>query len=189
MAWRALLHELREHAGAVCRVPWRGQRLEDPIAQRSPPPVRNDDLLVVTEDVGGNGVRGERPAVEDPQVLEAVARQLGKGRHHFRRGSALADDQLAIADIDRLMLAEMAECKRAHHGNGVPAFVRLIEGGHQDGALGRDRRLRFQTAAAERLGARGHASPPMYVSRPWRRNSAAITPIRSGEGGSRPRRG
>ena len=69
---------------------------------------------------------------------EAVAAQLGVGGRGLGRGAFLADDQLAVADADRLVLHQVAERQRAAHRRGEQAVVLPVELGHQLGALGRD---------------------------------------------------
>jgi hypothetical protein len=47
--------------------------------------------------------------VQDVQVSQAVAAQLRVGGRGLGRGTFLADDQLAVADVDGLVLHQMLE--------------------------------------------------------------------------------
>ena len=153
---RPLLHELGEEAGLVERVPLRGQRREEPVAQGAAAPVGDHLPLVGLDHVRRHRVARLRPRVEDAQVLEAVAGQLGERGHGLRGRAALADDQLALAEVDRLLLAEVEERAGAHHRDRPAAVVLAVEAGEEDGALGRDRGRRLEAAAAQGFGAGVH---------------------------------
>ena len=55
--------------------------------------------------------------VENLQVLQAVAAQLGIGRGRLGRRAFFADDQLAIVDADRLILHQVLEGQRPADGH------------------------------------------------------------------------
>ena len=153
---RALLHELGEDAALVGRVPLRGQLGEDPVAQRAAAPVGDHDLLVGAEDVVRHAVGGLGARVEDPQVVEAVAGQLGEGRHELRRRAALADDQLVVAEVDRLAPAEPLVGQGAEQRRGAAPRLLAVELRRQERPLGADRRDGGEARRAQPVGAVVH---------------------------------
>ena len=51
----------------------------------------------------------EYQTIQYMQVLHAMAGKFREGRHGFGAGPPLADDQLVLADIDRLPLADLKD--------------------------------------------------------------------------------
>ena len=102
VAGRALLHELGEQAGLVGPLPLLGDVAEDAVAHAAALPVGDDLALVGLDVLLRDAVAGHGPGVQNPQILGAVAGQLGEGRHGLGPRPALADDQLIRADEDRL---------------------------------------------------------------------------------------
>jgi hypothetical protein len=140
----ALFHELGENACAVRFLPLVGKLAEDALAHGAAGPERDHLLAVDADVVLADAVGGHRPAVEDAQVFFAVAGQFGIGRHGAGFGPALADDQLVIPDVDRLMLVQVFQRLGAHHRQRVFADVLPVEVGDQLGPLDRDGDRRFQ---------------------------------------------
>jgi hypothetical protein len=56
-----------------------------------------------------DGERDLLAVVEDLQVLQTVTAQFGIGRGRLGGGAFFADDQLAVADVDRLVLHQVPE--------------------------------------------------------------------------------
>ncbi len=109
MAGRALLHELGEQAGFVGPFPLRGDVAENAVAHAAALPVGDDLLRVGADLLLGDGVAGHGPGVQNPQILGAVARQLGEGRYGLGPRAAFAHDQLVRADDNRLVFAQVFE--------------------------------------------------------------------------------
>ena len=180
-----LLHELGEDAGFVGVDPFVRHLGEDPVPLGAALPER-DDLLGVDAAgilVGGEG--GLLAVVEVPEVPEGVDADLGVGRRRLRRRPALADDELAVVDDDRLVLHDVPE------GQGVPHRRRererpgpLVELREEPGPLGADRRPGLERLCSELLDAFVHGHPPRRTSKPAPRNAASIAARRSSEGGS-----
>ena len=120
---------------------------------------------------------GLRSGVEDAQVFKAVTGQLGIGRDRLGLGASFADDQLVIAQVDRLVLTQVEEGSSPHDRDRVLALVRLVEVGHQARPLVRDRRLGGDAGRAKACDSRIHGwfrYPPTCTGRPeLRRMSAA----------------
>ena len=136
VAGGALLHELGEEAGLVSGQPLGLHLGEDPLALGLAAP-EGDDLVAVDRLHGGVHLEGSlRPGVQDVQVLQAVGGDLGIGGRGLGGGAALADDQLAGADPDRLVGQDVAEghgpLDRDRLALGRAA---LVEVGQQPGAL------------------------------------------------------
>ncbi len=185
---RPLLHELREAAGRIGVEPVLRQFGEHLVAQGAAAPEGNDLALVFPDDRRVHLVLRLRAGVENAQVLGAVARELGIGRHRLRPGPALADDELAVAHPEGLGVADRVEVHRAQHRDAVPAHLFLVERRGDGRALAADRGDSVQAGAAQAFGACGHACPPMVVMRPRARNRAARVSSRPCSGGGVPRR-
>ncbi len=135
VAGRALLHELGEQAGFVGQFPLRGDVAENAVAHAAALPV-GDDLLRVGPDLRlGDVVAGHGSGVQNPQILDTVARQLGEGRHGLGLRAALAHDQLVCADDNRLVFTQVFEIQRPQHGDGMFPGVFLVERRRQERAF------------------------------------------------------
>ena len=145
----ALLHEFGEEAGLVGGAPFVRHLGEDAVAHGAARPV-GDDLALVDGDVlFGHVVAGHGPGVQHAQVLGRVAGQLGEGRHAFGPGPALADDELAVAEPEGLLLAEVLEDHGPQHGQGIFAVVLAVEGRFEKGALDGDGGLGLEAFPAQ----------------------------------------
>ena len=156
MARGPLLHEFGEQAGVVGLFPLGREGGEEFVAHAAAAPIRNDLLLVDRQALLRHGVTGLGPGIEDAKVFQAVAGQLGVGRHDLGLRAALADDQLSLAQIDRLVLAKVMERAGTHDRHGVFAFVGLVEVGQQAGALGSQRGLRVEALLSQSGGSWRH---------------------------------
>ena len=152
----ALLHELGEHSRLVGLLPLRRQLLEHAVPHRTAPPIGNDLLLVEPHGLLVHAIPGLGPRVQDAQVLHAMAGQFGERGRRLRTRPALPDNQLILAQVDRLVLAEVMKCLSAHHRHRIAALVGLVKLGHQPGALAGNRRRRIETLTAELAGAVVH---------------------------------
>ena len=146
---RPLLHELREHAGLVGLQPGRGHGLENAVPHAPPTPVRDHLLLVRLDALAVDVVAGLGPAVQDAEVLDAVAGQFGISRHDLGPRTPLADNQLVVAQPDRLVAAQVHEGPGAHYRHGIPALVGLVEVRHQHGPLVRQFALGIEARLAQ----------------------------------------
>ncbi len=163
-----LFHELRVDPGGVAGLPLWCHVLEYTVPHGASLPVGNDLLLVYIHRLVANGVIRLRPGVKDLQVFHAVAGELWIGRNLLRSRASFSHDQLALADVDGLFLAEVLVGHGPQDGIGVFALVVLIKVGHQLGALARNGRDLLETLLTQRchsLVHRGH--PPIFTSRPW----------------------
>ncbi len=135
MARGALLHELGEDPGIVGLLPFRGQLGEHSVAHRAAAPVRDDRFFVELEGLGLHPVPGLGAGVEDAEVLETVAGQLGERRGRFWARSPLADDEFLFAQVNGLVAAEVQKGQRSEHGSRVAALVGLVEFGNEPRAF------------------------------------------------------
>ncbi len=156
MARRPLLHEFGEQAGVVGLFPLRRERSENLVAHAAAAPIGNDLYLIDLQTLLGHGITGLGPGIEDAEVFQAVTGQLGVGRHDLGLRAALADDQLALPEIDRLVPAKVMERAGAHYRHGELAFVGLVEVGQQAGSLGGQRRPRGEALLSQASGSWRH---------------------------------
>ena len=98
------------------------------------------DALVV--DVAPLGRAFESDAIctmhagsQDLEILHRVAGELRMGGHLLGRRAALAHDQLQLAEVQRLVPAQVPEGERAHDGHGVAPLVLAVEVRDQLGPL------------------------------------------------------
>ena len=179
---RALLHELGEDPRVVGVAPLVGHLAEDAIANRASAPVGDHLVFVDREHFIVDVVAGAFARLEGAQIVEAVARQLGEGGHHLRRGAALADDQLVVADPDRLPGAQLLERERAQHGDGVLPLVLVPEASDDPGAFRGDRGLGVKALVAQSFDSLVHFVPPPTATRkPRASKRAAIAWTRCSE--------
>ncbi len=101
-------------------------------------PVRDDLALVLGDDRRGDLVLRHGARIQDPQVLDAVAGQLGISRHGLGGGAALADDELSLAQPERLAVADGEEGEGAQHRDAVPPLLLPVEVRHDSRALAAD---------------------------------------------------
>jgi hypothetical protein len=161
-----LLHELREDPRVVGVPPLLRELGEHAVAERAAPPVRDDQLLLDAKSLLVDGVARLLAAVERPEVVDAVTRQLREGRRRLGGRSALAHDQLVRADEDRLVLAEVAERQGPHHRDGVTALVLAVELREEARPLHGDRGGGIEALLSKTLDAIVHAHPPTVTARP-----------------------
>ena len=186
MAGRALLHELGEHAGLVGGLPLLGELGHHPVPHGLARPEGDDLLFVDLPELRVGLERGLLPRVEDLEVLDAVAAQLGIGRRRLGRGPLLADDQLAVVDADRLVNQDVLESEGVLDGRGNAVRLRaLVEFGDELGPLARHGRDGGQRLLAELLDSRGHGHPPMVAANPAPVKAFLISSIRAGARGSK----
>jgi hypothetical protein len=88
VAGRALLHELSDDACIVGIAPFLRELGEHPAAHRTTAPVRDDVLAIEAHALLVDAKPGLGTRIEDAQVVQAVARQLGVCRYGLRTGSA-----------------------------------------------------------------------------------------------------
>ena len=149
VAGRALLHELRKNSSVVGREPFLRQRGKNLVAQRASAPVGNDLLLVKPDGFVIHAIPRLGPRVENFQILDAVAGEFGKRRHQLGRRAALAHDQFAGTEINRLVLAEVQKGFGAHHRHGKQTGVGLIKFREQHRAFGGNARRSIQALATK----------------------------------------
>jgi len=135
VAGGALLHELGENPGGVRVLPLLRQLGEQLVAHRTPAPVGNDPLAVSPDALVVHAIPGLGTRIQNLQILDAVAGQFRKRRHELRRRPALAHDEFAVADVNRLVLAEMKERLRAHHRHGIKPGAGLVKFRDEKGAF------------------------------------------------------
>ena len=80
-------------------------------------------------------------AAEHLEVLHGVAVQLGECRHGLGLGSALADDELVVADVYLLLGAKVIEIPCTHDGDRVLPVIVPVEFGFDQCPLYGQRRL------------------------------------------------
>jgi hypothetical protein len=115
VARRALLHELGIDPRLVGGDPILSHIGKDALAHRPATPKRDDLLGIDLPRPRRHGKRDLCPGVQDLQVAHRVAAQLGVGRRRLGRSTLFAHDQLAVADIDRLVCQQVAEGQCALH--------------------------------------------------------------------------
>jgi len=149
MAGRALLHELGEDAGVVCRQPLVRHLREEPLAHRLALPERDDRFFIDLPGLRADLERNLLARIQDVQVGQGVTAELRKSGRGLGRGALFAHDQLAVADGDRPVLHQVAEGQGPAHGRGEQPIVQAIRLGHQDRALRGDGRDRVQAFLAQ----------------------------------------
>ena len=159
VARRALLHELGVDARLVRVLPRRRHLGEEPVPHRAALPHRDDVALLRAPRLGRHREAGLLARVEHVEVVERVAADLRVGGRASGRRSALADDELAGADVDRLVLEDVRERARALDRNRR-RLGRAEEGGEELRPLGREPGLGVEGLLAERGDTGVHASPP-----------------------------
>ncbi len=178
-----LFHELGEDAGLVGVDPFLGHLGEDAVAL-GPAFPEGDDLFGIGAAgrvVGGEG--GFLAVVEVLEVLEGMDADFGVGRGRLGRRTALADDELAVVEDDRLRLHDVLEGLRVLHRQRQGARLRtFVELGDEKGPFGADRRLGRERLLPELGDAFVHLYPPRRTSKPASRNEASIAAMRSSEG-------
>jgi len=83
------------------------------------------------------------------QVLHAMAGKFREGRHGLGTGPPLADDQLVLADIDRLPLADLQEVQGTQDRDRILPVILLIETGLDQGPLDGEGRLGLEGLPAQ----------------------------------------
>jgi hypothetical protein len=158
MPGRALLHEFGEHAGAICFFPLRRQFREDPVPHGTSTPEWDDLVPVCGQTFRIHVIMGQRPRVQDFEILHAMARQLWKSGRCFRAGTALANNELVVTKIKALVLAEMKKGARAQHRYGEKTLMSLVELRYEKGSFGRHARPCVEAEGTESSGSFGHTS-------------------------------
>ena len=136
-----LLHELGEHTHLVRLFPFLGDVTEDAFPLGTAFPVRDHLPLVGIDIFLGDSVTLQLPGIQYMQVLHAMAGKFREGRHGFGAGPPLADDQLVLADIDRLPLADLQEVQGTQDRDRILPVILLIETGLDQGPLDGEGRL------------------------------------------------
>jgi hypothetical protein len=179
VAGGALLHELREDARVVGRLPVVPHRAEEPLAHRAAAPVRGDLPLVDAARLGAHREGDLLPGIQEVEILQAVAAQLRIRRRRLGRRPLLADDQLPRADPHRLVFHQVPEGPGAQYGRRRRAFVPAIERRDQLGPLGGDGGVRIQAVLAQLAYPFGHHRPcPAFTRSPCPARSRVISAIR-----------
>ena len=154
----SLLHEFGENAGVIGLFPLLGDVGEDALALGASLPVR-DHLALVGADVLLADVVGLQLArIECVQVFHTVTGEFGERRHGFGLGPPLAHDELAVADIDGLLLADLVEVTGAQDAVGHLAVVFFIERRLDECALDGERGGRVDTLLTQAAYALVHAA-------------------------------
>ena len=161
-----LLHELGENPRFVRVSPVLWHMAEHPIPHGPASPIRDDLLLVDVRGVRFNGVPGLLTGMQGLEVLHRVARQLWEGGYDLGPRSALADDELGLADVKRLPFAEILQRQCAQDRNGVLALVVPVESCDEFGPFRGDGRLGFETALPKPRDAFVHRQPPTVTDSP-----------------------
>ena len=141
MAGSPLLHEFGEDTGLVEGFPAFGHVVEDAVTLGAALPEWNHFLLVFLNLAVGDGVVLDLAAAEHLEVLHGVAVQFGERRHGFGLGSALADDELVVADVDPLLGAEVVEVLGPEDGDRVFPLVLPVKFGFDQCPFDSERRL------------------------------------------------
>ena len=136
-----LLHELGEHTHLVRLFPFLGDVAEDAFPLGTAFPVRDHLPLVGIDIFLGDSVTLQLPGIQYMQVLHAMAGKFREGRHGLGAGPPLADDQLVLADIDRLPLADLQEVQGTQDRDRILPVILLIETGLDQGPLDGEGRL------------------------------------------------
>ncbi len=95
-------------------------------------------------------------AVEQAQIFQGVAAQLGERGGGLGLRPLLADDQLTGAQVDVFLVEQVTEGHGTEHRRGQQAGLAVVEIGHQLGAVGGDGRDSLQALAAQASDALGH---------------------------------
>ncbi len=77
------------------------------------------------------------PGIQYMQVLHAMAGKFREGRHGLGAGPPLANDQLVLADIDRLLLADLKEVQGTQDRDRILSVILPIKTGLDQGPLDR----------------------------------------------------
>ena len=154
----SLLHEFGEDAGVVGLFPLLGDMGEDALALSAALPVGNHLALVGTDVLLADVVGLQLTRIERVQVLDAVTGELGERRYGFGPGTPLAHDELAVADIDSLLLTDFVEVTGTQDAVGHLAVVFFIERRLDECALDGERGGRVDTLLTQAAYALVHAA-------------------------------
>ena len=100
-------------------------------------PVRDHLPLVGIDIFLTDGVTLQLPGIQYMQVLHAMAGKFREGRHGLGAGPPLANDQLVLADIDRLPLADLKEVQGTQDRDRILSVILPIKTGLDQGPLDR----------------------------------------------------
>src|SRR5581483_10336898 len=112
-----------------------------------------------------DAVRDLLARVQDFEVLHGVAPYLGISRRALGRRTALPDDQLLRADIQRAALQDVFQRPGPHHRRGKRSR-HSVKLGEQFPALNAEPPTAIQAGLAQSGNTFGHASPPTYTGKP-----------------------
>ena len=154
----SLLHEFGENTGVIGLFPLLGDVGEDALALGAALPVGNHLALVGADVLLADVVRLQLTRIERVQVFYAVTGELGERRYGFGLGPPLAHDELAIADIDGLLLTDFVEVAGAQDAVGHLAVVFFIECRLDECALDGERGGRVDTLLTQAAYALVHAA-------------------------------
>ena len=135
---RSLLHELRVQPGFIRLDPLVGHGREDLVPHAAVPPVRDDLLVVDPQRLVVHRIASLGAGIQDPQVFDRVAGEFGVGGHGFGFRTPFADDQFLVAQVNRLVLAQVQKRPSPHHGNRILAVVSPVEVRQQAGTFVRN---------------------------------------------------
>ena len=162
VAGGALLHELGEHARLVGGEPFGRHVGEQLLAHGLAPPVGDDLGGEVAAGGGADAEAGLLAPVQDVQVVERVAGDLGVGRGGLGRRPPFADDQLVGEDGDLFAGQQAGEGAGALAGDGeAVGGAAAVIAGQQAAALAGQGGNGPQRAGAQFL------DPGVHVSLRW----------------------
>ena len=159
VAGGALLHELGEDARLVGVEPLRGHVGEEALAHGLAPPVGDDLVGEVAAGGGADAEAGLLAPVQDVQVAERMAGDLGVGGGGLGRRPPFADDQLVGQDDDLLAGQQVGEGAGALARDGeAVGGAALVVAGQQAAAFAGKHGNGPQRAGAQSLDPFVHVS-------------------------------
>ena len=135
VAGAALLHKLGEDAGGIGRLPLVGHAVQNLLAHGALLPVGDDLLLLNLQVLLGDREVNHLAVVHVVHVFQRVAAQLREAGRGLGIVALLADDQLAVADVECFVGKDVLQGQGAQLRDGYLALVHLIGLCLQDSAL------------------------------------------------------
>ena len=123
----ALFHKFGEHPHLVGLLPLLRHMVEDAFSLRASFPIGDHFAFVGVDVFPADRITLQFARIQDMQVLHTMAGQFREGRHTFRFRPAFAHDQLVLADIDRLLLADLIKIHGPENRDRVFSVVFLVE--------------------------------------------------------------
>ena len=144
MSRSTLFHKFGKHPHLIGLLPLLRYMAEDTFSLGTSFPVRDHFAFIRVNVFLADRITLQFTCVQDMQVLHTMAGQFRKSRHTFRFWSAFAHDQFILADIDRLLLADLIKIHGPKNRNRIFSVVFLVETSFYQSAFNRQGGLGFE---------------------------------------------